>query len=438
MNPTHTLHVLFALTLLAANVVAQSEIAETPNLIPARSLVFPTERVAGWIFVRPVGSDEESAWRKHHEAWGAVSIPAGHEIRLTVPNLDRASVGLLRRLRTNDLAELEITCREFTSAQASLIASLSELRALKISTDSAKPEALGQLVELKLLERLDIQRARIDEEGIEALSRIAGLVEIKLPRGITDRGAKAIGKIIGLERLDLFNQDAISDEGLRGLASLTQLHELVLPPRTTDEGLIYLSEMQMLARLNLTRTAITDRGLAALNGLASLECLDLSNTRVDGRGLSRLVGLKSLESLRMYGTLVDDAALARLDDLPALETLDLSHTPVTDIGLTHLADMKHIKSLDLSHTVVTSAGLGHLKRSRSVEKLFLNGTNITDDGLAHLAEMPSLRELVLPIQLSAPAVKQLKKALPNCKIPQDDRFNPTALPSAPSKSEPIS
>jgi hypothetical protein len=65
---------------------------------------------------------------------------------------------------------------------------------------------------------------------------------------------------------------------------------------------------------------------------------------------------------------------------------------VTDGGVAHLADLKRLTHLDLLYT------------------------QATDASVKHLAKLEKLERLVLPKGVSSSVRKELRKALPKCRI----------------------
>lgn len=140
----------------------------------------------------------------------------------------------------------------------------------------------------------------------------------------------------------------------------------------------------------------------------------------------------SQESEELFFTAVSqgpsfsDEQLATLKPVAAaLVDLDLKKTSVTDEGLKSIAGMVNLKKLMLNETAVTDAGLETLSVLPNLESLSLFGTEVGDEGLKSLAKVSSLQSLYLSgTKVTAPAVEELRKALPNAQI----KFIPPAPP----------
>ncbi len=110
-----------------------------------------------------------------------------------------------------------------------------------------------------------------------------------------------------------------------------------------------------------------------------------------------------------------DAAIAAIKKLGGRVTIDtkspdrpvtgviLQAPNVTDAGLVHLKGLTSLQSLNLTYTQVTDAGLVHLKGLTSLQRLGLRDSKVTDAG-----------------------VKELREALPKCRIAPDSIPPPPA------------
>lgn len=172
-----------------------------------------------------------------------------------------------------------------------------------------------------------------------------------------DRLPPEIGKLTGLQSLDLRNTQ-ITD--LAPLAGLTGLR-----------------------RLNLFNTRITD--LASLAGLTGLQVLDLRFSFISD--VAPLAGLTGLQRLGLDYSQITD--LTPLAGLTGLLSLNLGFTRITD--LTPLAGLTGLQSLALDKTQITD--LAPLAGLTGLQRLFLDGTRITD--LAPLASLNGLGDLTV-------------------------------------------
>jgi hypothetical protein len=136
-----------------------------------------------------------------------------------------------------------------------------------------------------------------------------------------------------------------------------------------------------------------DELLASIKELPELVQLHLANCRITDSGLEDLEGLTHLQELSLSGTFITDAGLPRLKQLTDLRWLWLDNTKVSDARLASLEGLARLQWLNLQWTYVTDAGLVHLRGLTSLKELYLANSDATEEG-----------------------VKDLQKALPNCKI----------------------
>jgi hypothetical protein len=140
--------------------------------------------------------------------------------------------------------------------------------------------------------------------------------------------------------------------------------------------------------------------LERLINVPAIEEVSLHLTDVTDDGMKSLAAFKNLKSLTVYGgrPSVGDQGFSYIKTIISLEKLELINTKVTDRSLPGLKELPNLRSLTLFH-----------------EKRL--GPTFTDAGLIHLKALPKLKQLnVSGGWVSDAAVKELQKALPNCKI----------------------
>ena len=121
-------------------------------------------------------------------------------------------------------------------------------------------------------------------------------------------------------------------------------------------------------------------------------------------------------SFKLGGKL-NDESLVELKGLTALRDLNLVGSSISDAGLEHLKELSNLFCLDLSKTQITDAGLVHLKGLTELKILDLENTQITNVGVAYLKDLTNLHSLdITNTQVTEIGVKNLRHALPNCKI----------------------
>jgi hypothetical protein len=97
--------------------------------------------------------------------------------------------------------------------------------------------------------------------------------------------------------------------------------------------------------------------------------------------------------------------------------LDYAHVTINDDWLLKVKRLPRLQWLCLVNTGITDAGLVNLKGMTKLKKLYLGNTQVTDAGLIQLKDLFQLKALYLEeTRVTDAGVKDLQKALPNCKI----------------------
>ena len=180
--------------------------------------------------------------------------------------------------------------------------------------------------------------------AIRELEAVGGKVRIR------PGGPDWLRRSIGNERMAIFDQaefvslyaSSINDDQIGLLAGFPKLPKLVLLGTPTgDRGMRHIGRILGLQYLDLEGTKVTDDGLASLAGLTHLVSLDLSRTDVSDEGLLHLKSLKYLKQLRLYETHVTDEGVATLKR--ALAGLEVLTSPHADFE--HVFDEPSLESL---------------------------------------------------------------------------------------------
>ncbi|MEZ6195634.1 MAG: hypothetical protein R3F20_07880 [Planctomycetota bacterium] len=275
--------------------------------------------------------------------------------------------------------------------------------AVELSGELLDDAALAALVaRCPELSRLVLRDVAVTDDGLAALERLPGLVDLGLPScaRITDRGLERIRGLEGLEALDLagwVGQTASFGE--------EPAEDYVDPyAKYTDGALAELGRMPRLARLGLSGTEISDAGLRTLvGGGAPLRALDLSTTSISTAGLAQLQALAGLEELDFSGAnRFVDADAEAIGALPHLRVARLGRagmgvSDLTDAGLRRLVAGGRFEDLELVGCVkLTSSAMETLAGLPRLRRLVLNQCGGLDEaGLTALAGAPVLEELSL-------------------------------------------
>ena len=372
-----------------------------------RTLRFPADRTIGELSVAPVPAAGEpdppevrfSSWQPLGPARGAVAVPAGMRVKLTIGHGTPADLAALTDLPPDGLHALGFSGGTFADADLRSLSHLSGLSSLRLDGVTVTDAAAPHLAPLTGLRSLSLFRRDVGDE----VARVAGaLPKLEVLNAhqtkIGDAGAAGLARSGSLRELHLAGTP-ITDAGLASLATMTQLRELSLGAwfapgaAVTDAGMSRLAGLKNLARLDLSGTAVTDAGLKPLAALPALRSLSLGDTAVTEAGLANLAGLDTLRTLRLpvFLELTDAGAIA-LSRLKSLRAILQTVRP-TERGLAALATMPALERLELVGAGVTDAGLGHVGRMPALEKLRITDAPITDAGLAALAGVETLESL---------------------------------------------
>jgi internalin A len=220
------------------------------------------------------------------------------------------------------------------------------------------------------------------------LGQADGLTSLRLTgRWMTDADFERMGKLKGLQWLEVDRANDLTDRGLAALSGLDQLFSLrVFNTQLNAKAAAELRKLPLLRHVLLRECGITDAGVRELAAIPTLEELTLlDNPDVGDAGVKLLAQRPGLTRLSLEGTRITDQGLAELRGLTKLESLNLEGTAITDRGLEYVRGFKSLYSLDLSNTAVTDAGLDLLRGCENLGMLFLHDTKVTEEGVKRLS-----------------------------------------------------
>ena len=283
-------------------------------------------------------------------------------------------------------------------------------------------EQLRSFEGLSKLRSLNLDGAEIGDLGVQALSALP-LMELSLNNtGVSDAGLEYIAKIGTLEKLRLDNT-LIEGPGLSQLKSLGKLRELsLLGCPVKNDGVAVLEHLKELRRLSVASTDIKDDGMKFIGALSNLEYLDLTSTDITDKGLAYLTGLTNLRDLVLdYSFRFSDAGMKHLSGLTNLRNLSLLRTPLTDKAMPALAGLTSLETLNLDYTNIGDTGLAEIAGLKNLRSLGVDSTFVSDKSRELLSGLKKLESLNLyHTTITAPVHRELKTALPGCKIIWDE------------------
>jgi hypothetical protein len=203
-----------------------------------------------------------------------------------------------------------------------------------------------------------------------------------------------------------------------GKVSLAGATEDVPDGRTFPAGPLFLNRVVLQ-----TDYEVTDEDVDLLSQASGVTTFIFRNTRLSNNGLekwSRSPGAAQVAVLFVNSDRVTDAGLAHLARFESLKQLYLGRAKFSPMGLEGLRNLKNLDTLLLYGSNLDDHGAKVLASFPALTNLVLSFTGITDKGLAVLAGCKNLAQLdVRGTTVTEPGVKQLKAALPNCRVVSD-------------------
>lgn len=249
------------------------------------------------------------------------------------------------------------------------IAALPQLRCLQIQEDRfARPELLGRLGSLPMLEELRLSGKGLTDASLQVLEDAPALRILSLPEGE-------------------FSGTVLS-ERLKQLRALQYLE--ISGVRESGEPLAGLCELQNLKKLDVTRSEIDSLRLVDMR---SLEWIDISGGRI---GSLELVDLPQLEMLRF----MDSVTIRRLSAqrLSKLESLSMNYKaakePLVGVELEGLPALTYLGLPgDERFRVLTDECFEQIDTFTSLIAVDISNSCITDQTLQRLFRLPRLKRV---------------------------------------------
>lgn len=263
------------------------------------------------------------------------------------------------------------------------------------------------------------------------------LLELKSLRAINLRGDqreledyKMLGQFSQLEKLWLNQKTEYTPEQIRLLPkNLRELHIDGLMSPDAFRALAKLPKLtvfELVCRINGTMVTGADKtkwpgdeDAEALSTISQLKSVELYHTHFTNNAMARLCEMKNLESIKIGSSEMTGEALVYVSRLKKLSQFGALHWAIQDEELRHLSQFPDLQRLDLVTYGITDAGVPYVAKFRNLTWLRLRGHGISDQSVQHLLGLSKLKHLDLSstsVAKHGAAVKQLKTALPKCKI----------------------
>jgi len=282
IGPRHCGFILWTLSVLVILIGSGSQARAQAGYAgykgPTRTLVFPDDMSIGKVSVLKMGSgvfEFEGVVMRCTTAQGKVIAPAGQPLMLEVnyagathpdklaniptdafvflkmeklPLNDAATAKLVNRF--THLRRLDMKRLEFSDAGLALLQpqALKELESLRCEFCSIKGPGLASLARFKKLHNVSMGFGEIDSNQLDALEKLQNIQYLNLRDSrLIDKALTHIGKISGLQTLDIKGNPRITDAGLKDLTNLRHLSYLNLTEcyRVTPDGIMQLKNLPL-------------------------------------------------------------------------------------------------------------------------------------------------------------------------------------------------
>ncbi len=259
---------------------------------------------------------------------------------------------------------------------------------------------------------VDVMNKSFEPADVELIAQLSDVVKLSISSpSVNDENFALLAKMPKLQQLLMLNC-GITDEGLKSVPDFPELKVLNLRgcANMTDAGMEYVAKAPKLDNLALLYTKIGDEGVIALKGM-KLRALDLRGLRLTGSACQALAEMTTLESLKLRNAReIMDYSFQELKTLVNLKSLSLEDLAITDSALEILPNFTNLKELVIMRTDMMD--VSPIKELKNLKKLTLR--EMTCD-LDFLAEMPQLEELFFAESIVRDVDMEFFKGLVNVK-----------------------
>jgi hypothetical protein len=230
-----------------------------------------------------------------------------------------------------------------------------------------KLPAIGRLPRLKRLSLtfdMEIEGSCIRQEGMVHVSdedlafvgRLQGLEKIQISSGknLTDASLKHLGGLSQLEDVDISCCRGISDDGFKSLARLPIAKIRLLGTGVTGSGLQHLQHPQELRFLMFFGSSRGERELGTaerfenVERFQNLETLILCDSKLNAKEVQSIGRLTKLRKLVFANVDLGQANVQYLSGLRNLQTLELHECKLTDDDLHTIKQFRDLEKLELN------------------------------------------------------------------------------------------
>ena len=357
---------------------------------------FPDAYSLGQLFVRPVVSRDEHAWREIGLAKGSVECEPDSVLRIDISEDALVRIPTLSTLADAPIQELHLHGPKVTDAVLDALPSLLAVETACLFESTVTDDGLRRLSAFPNLKSLNLANTNVNGAGIQSLADCPNLRSLN------------------------FNQCARLDLAVLAQTPIFQRMESLMLGETgcDDKSVELLRGHQALRELSLHGCPLTDAAAAAVASIPMLESLRLGATKLTDKGVAAIARLPKLHTLDLHKTYISDSAIAILTGCPSLTELNLAGTGITADGPVALKTASKLTTLDLSRTPVSNATLDALAECGSLSDLRLVSTRVSDAGTVKLlerckitaldvSENPRISDALVAAMTARPEVKSL-------------------------------
>jgi hypothetical protein len=308
----------------------------------------------------------------------------------------------------------------------------------------------------------------LNGSAFEAFSKAKALESLwlDLVKGLTDEGAKNIGKLPSLKQLRIgtgYGEKKFTSAGIKAIVDARMPAEFDFDKKLIDDALFESlvkkgwlygptpagADRKRPAKavevkvIDLGDSQVTDKGMRAVLDCVNVESLFLQNTRVTDETLQNLKGFAKLEYLALEKTKVTATGLQAITACPikhlalegceltegmfeamgkmtSLEDLWLSETKMKAVWLKHVATLPKLKELNLRKADFDDDAVQYVVTMKSMKNLTLNDTQLGDAGFTKLLKLPKLERLYVDgTKVSKEVYQKAKKDYPKLSLSFD-------------------
>lgn len=220
----------------------------------------------------------------------ALLIAAGFGIYLFLPALINTTFEDEVPRKEAAVVEFEDTLNTFSTLKPQIVHG----RVILESGKQAVDQDLAQLGKIRRFDLLDLTGSSCDGTGLGALSNTT-IIKLKMDScPVNAEGMYEIGRVKGLESLELKDCDELQDNYFARLAGNKTLKELSFSGVSlTENAFEYLAELPELQRLGLDEYHVTQKGMAMILTIPRLDSLTFEECEIDAGAFAQLQNFRT-------------------------------------------------------------------------------------------------------------------------------------------------